>query len=377
MTPLRLGISFGALYGDPGEVAALGAEAEAGGIEILWVPDSPMIYRDPYATLGLLAGRTRRAALATLATNPVTRHPAVTATAILTVQELSGGRARLGIATGDSAVRRLGARPVTVAELEGAVHTIRALLRGGSAPGDAGGFSLRFARPTAAPPVYIVASGWRALEAAGRVADGVVLNVGVHPVVLRDALERVRAGARSADRRPEEVAVVVFAFCAIADDRTTARRRLKPSVSWFCQRVPSLTDVAGLPLAEPVRAELRRFEADYARYDLVHAEGWALAMRDASFLPDAYVDAFALGGTPAEVTAQLRGLQALGIPEVAIRPTCREDWMPTMRALAASVVPALRRPIPGAVPAASSSAGGAARDRTPRTEPGRPDSATA
>jgi 5,10-methylenetetrahydromethanopterin reductase len=374
---LRVGISFGALYGDPAEVAALGAEAEAGGIESLWVPDSPMIYRDPYATLGLLAGQTRRAALGTLATNPVTRHPAVTATAILTIQELSGGRARLGIATGDSAVRRLGAPPVPVAELEGAVRTIRALLRGGSAPGDVGGFSLRFARPGAAPPVYVVASGGRALEVAGRVADGVVLNVGVHPAVLRAALERVRAGVRSARRMPEEVAVVAFAFCAITDDRTTARMRLKPSVSWFCQRVPSLTELAGLPLAESVRVELRRFEADYARYDLVHAEGWARAMRDASFLPDPYVDAFALGGTPADVTVQLRGLQALGIPEIAIRPTCREDWMPTVRALAASVVPALRCLDPGAVPAASSPVGGAVRDPTPRTEPGSPGSSTA
>jgi hypothetical protein len=171
---------------------------------------------------------------------------------------------------------------------------------------------------------------------------------------------------------PEEVAVVVFALCATADDRTTARMRLKPSVSWFCQRAPSLTEVAGLPIAESVRSELRRFEADYARYDLVHAEGWALAMRDASFLPDPYVDAFALGGTLADVTAQLRGLQTLGIPEIAIRPTCREDWMPTVRALTASVIPNLR-----AVPAASSWAGGTARDHAPRTEPTSPGSSGA
>src|SRR5262249_31901953 len=178
---------------------------------------------------------------------------------------------------------------------------------------------------------------------AGRVADGVVLNVGIHPVVLRTALERVRMGARSAGRMPGEIAVVAFAFCAIADDRPTARMRLQPSVAWFCPRVPWLTAVGGLPLAEPVRAALRHFEADYARYDLVHAEGWAQAMRDASFLPDSYVDAFALCGTPADVTTQLRGLQALGIDEVAIRPTCRDDWAPTMRALAQSVMPALPR----------------------------------
>lgn len=340
-TPLRIGVSFGALYGDAAEVAALGAEAEAGGIAVLWVPDSPMLYRDPYAVLGVLAGRTRRAALGTLATNPATRHPAVTASAILTIQELSGGRARLGIATGDSAVRRLGAAPAPVAELERAVRAIRALLRGGPVPEDGGGFRVRFAGGTGAPPVYVVASGWRALEAAGRVADGVVLNVGVHPAVLRAALRRVHAGAAAAGRVPGEVDVVLFAFCALADDRPAARARLKPSVSWFCQRFPALAEVAGLPLAEPVRAELRRFEADYARYDLVHADAWARAMRDAAFLPDPYVDAFALGGGPADVVAQLRALQGLGIREVALRPPSREDWVPTLRALTASVLPAL------------------------------------
>jgi 5,10-methylenetetrahydromethanopterin reductase len=339
---LRVGVSFGALYGDAAEVAALGAEAEAAGVDALWVPDSPMLYRDPYVTLGVLAGRTRRVALGTLATNPATRHPAVTANAILTVQELSGGRARLGIATGDSAVRRLGGAPAPVAELERAVGAIRALLRGAPAPDDAGAFRVRFAGGAPPPPVYVVASGGRALEAAGKVADGVVLNVGVHPAVVGAALARVHGGARAAGRVPAELDVIVFAFCAAAPDRATARGRLKPSVSWFCQRVPALADAAGLPLAPSVRAALGRFEADYARYDLVHAAGWAQAMRDAAFLPDAYVDAFALGGAPADVAAQLRALAGLGIREVALRPPSREDWVPTLRALTGSVIPALR-----------------------------------
>jgi alkanesulfonate monooxygenase SsuD/methylene tetrahydromethanopterin reductase-like flavin-dependent oxidoreductase (luciferase family) len=337
---LRVGISFGALYGDVAEMAALGAEAEAGGFDALWVPDSPMLYRDPYATLAALAGRTRRVALGTLATNPATRHPAVTASALLTVHELSGGRARLGIASGDSAVRRLGAAPAPPAALEGAVRTIRALVAG--TPDGEGGSRIRFARAAPPPPVYVVASGWRALEVAGRVADGVVLSVGVHPAVLAAALERVRAAARRAGRDPAELAVVAFAFCALAADPALARARLKPSVSWFCLRVPALAEAAGLPLGDAVRAQLRRFDADYARYDLVHAEGWARAMREAAFLPDAYVDAFALGGPPAEVAARLRAIHALGIREAVIRPCAREDWADTMRSVAAAVLPALR-----------------------------------
>jgi 5,10-methylenetetrahydromethanopterin reductase len=335
--PLRVGISFGALYGGVAEVAALGAEAEQRGFDVLWVPDSPMVYRDPYATLALLAARTRRVALGTLATNPATRHPAVTASAILSVHELSGGRARLGLATGDSAVRRLGAAPAPIAALEGAVAAIRALVRGNPSGPDSG-FRIRFARTGCALPVYIVASGEKALEAAGRVADGVVLNVGVHPAVVEAALARVRRAARAAGRDPEAVAVVAFAFCALAPDDARARARLRPSASWLCQRFPALAAAAGLQLDEHVRGALRRFDADYARYDLVHAEGWARAMRDAAFLPDACVDAFTLGGSAATVRTRLRALRDLGIREVAIRPPSREDWAPTMRAFAADVI---------------------------------------
>jgi 5,10-methylenetetrahydromethanopterin reductase len=302
-----------------------------------------MLYRDPYATLALLARATRRVRLGTLATNPLTRHPAVTAGAILTVHELSAGRAVLGLATGDSAVRRIGARPVRLADLERAVGEIRALLAGQAVPYGGGRFGVRFAGgPGAAPPLYVVATGLGTVELAARVADGVVLNVGPHPAVLEAALARVGRGARAAGRTPADVAVVAFFFCAIADDGAAARARLKPSVSWLCQHFPGLAELAGLPLDAATRAALARFDADYARYDLVHADRWARAVADAAFLRDAYVDAFAVGGTAADVTARLDPIRTLGVGEIVIRPPAPDDWLPTVRAFTGEVVPQLR-----------------------------------
>jgi 5,10-methylenetetrahydromethanopterin reductase len=338
---VRFGLSFGALYVTAEEQARLGVQGEASGFDTLWVPDSPMLYRDPYATLALLARETRRVHLGTLATNPLTRHPAVTANAILTTHELSGGRARLGIATGDSAVRRVGASPARLADLERAVVELRELLAGRPVDYPGGRFGIRFASP-APPPVYVVATGLKAAELAGRVADGIVLNVGARPGVIRAALERLEAGARAAGRKASDLAVVVFFFCALTRDRATARQRLKPSVSWFCQHFPGLCAMAGLPLDPPLEAALGRFEADYARYDLVHSNQWSQAVRDAAFLPDDYVDAFALGGTAADVVAGLDALRDLGFDEVAIRPPSFEDWRPTVLAFAAEVIPALR-----------------------------------
>src|SRR5262245_16644964 len=339
---MRFGLSFGALYEPAGEQARLEAEAEAGGFDTLWVPDSPMLYRDPYATLTLLARETRRVRLGTLATNSLTRHPAVTANAILTVHEVSAGRAILGVATGDSAVRRVGASPIRLADLEQAVGELRELMAGRPvAYGDAR-FGIRFAARAAPPPVYVVATGLGTAELAGRVADGVVLNVGTRPAVLRAARERVEAGARAAGRKIADVAVIAFFFCAIDGDGATARERLKPSVSWFCPHFPGLCASAGLPLDASLRTALRRFEEDYARYDLVHSDQWAQAVRDAAFLPADYVDAFALGGTPADVAAGLRAVGALGFEEIAIRPPSSEDWRATVRAFMAEVIPSVR-----------------------------------
>jgi alkanesulfonate monooxygenase SsuD/methylene tetrahydromethanopterin reductase-like flavin-dependent oxidoreductase (luciferase family) len=100
--------------------------------------------------------------------------------------------------------------------------------------------------------------------------------------------------------------------------------------------------MAGLPLDPSLREALGRFEADYARYDLVHSDQWAQAVREAAFLPDDYVEAFALGGAPADVVAGLRAVGDLGFDEIAIRPPSLEDWRPTVRAFAREVIPALR-----------------------------------
>lgn len=99
------------------EVVDLIERAEALGFAGAWVADSQSIMRDAWAVLAAAAGRTERILLATGVTNPVTRHPAVLAGAIATLDELSGGRALLGIGVGESAVRTLGLAPARLAAL--------------------------------------------------------------------------------------------------------------------------------------------------------------------------------------------------------------------------------------------------------------------
>src|SRR4051812_38604745 len=109
---------------------ALTRQAEAAGSTSGWLFDSHVLWRDPYPLLTLMAEATSAMRLGTCVTNPATREPSVTASALATLDELSGGRMDLGIGRGDSARRVLGKPPTTIATLEEAISVIRALVAG-------------------------------------------------------------------------------------------------------------------------------------------------------------------------------------------------------------------------------------------------------
>src|SRR5687767_6163753 len=109
---------------------ALTRQAEAAGFEYGWLFDSHVLWREPYVLLTLMAQATERLRLGTCVTNPATREPSVTASALAVLNELNGGRMDLGIGRGDSARRVLGKGPTTMATLEQAIATIKGLVEG-------------------------------------------------------------------------------------------------------------------------------------------------------------------------------------------------------------------------------------------------------
>ena len=154
---------------DPAELFAMARAAEEAGMWGLWLTDSSLHSRDCYAQLGALAVRTERLRLGTAVTHPITRHPAIAAIAMATVDELSGGRAVLGVGAGDRPVRELGARPARVAEVRDMIALCRELLLGGDVRRD-GRFPVAgHLRVPVRPdlPIWVAASGPRMLGLAG------------------------------------------------------------------------------------------------------------------------------------------------------------------------------------------------------------------
>lgn len=113
-----------------GRAPALAQMAEEAGWDGLALSDSQNLHGDTFAALALAAHATRSLCLMTGATNPATRHPAVVAAAIATIQAESGGRAILGIARGDSALAYLGRRPMPLVDFERGLEHVQTYLNG-------------------------------------------------------------------------------------------------------------------------------------------------------------------------------------------------------------------------------------------------------
>ena len=168
---------------------ALTRQAEAAGFDYGWLFDSHVLWRDPYPLLTLMAGATTTLRLGTCVTNPATREPighGIVAGRRSTSSR--GGRMDLGIGRGDSARRVLGKPPTTMATLEEAIGVIRDLVEGRAdrVRGHRAGAALD--RGAGTLPVWVAGYGPMALEMTGRIADGVILQLGrsgPHPLVRR------------------------------------------------------------------------------------------------------------------------------------------------------------------------------------------------
>jgi 5,10-methylenetetrahydromethanopterin reductase len=273
---------------------------EASGVACAWIADSPPLgWPDVYVTMALCAGATSRIMLAPGVTNPVTRHVSVTANAMVTQHRLSGGRTVLGIGVGYSAVRAVGLKPATLGTLEQYVTECRRVF-------EAQGVRI---------PVYIAASGPKALLAAGRIGDGAMVTVGTHPALLRRALERIHQGAKEAGRDPASIDVVFLAGLAISDDWEEAKREASPVAARRAKDAEFHPEFFLPPELEHLR---RDAEAVARAYDVQrHVDPHAPHNR---LVSDALVDALTLVGTPERVLEQVTAMQAAGARRVALYP---------------------------------------------------------
>lgn len=202
---MDLGVCMAAKIDDV-EYAVL---AEQLGYTHLWVADSQMLWSDVFATLALIADRTERLRIGTGVAVAGTRPAPVLAAGLATINRLAPGRVFCGIGTGNTAMRIMGHRPVTVGEFDEYLGVLRPLLAGEEVEYRYRGRTAltRHLMPDAGfvafdPPIplYVSAFGPKSMGLAARRGDGVVLSVAPHPEAVERVWTRLDEAAATAGR---------------------------------------------------------------------------------------------------------------------------------------------------------------------------------
>jgi probable F420-dependent oxidoreductase len=297
------------LKGDqsPERTVELAKVAEAGGFEYGWVFDTHVLFREPYPLLTLMALNTDRMRLGTCVTNPGTREPSVTASALATLNEISSGRMDLGIGRGDSARRVLGKPPITIAGTEEAIRVIRDLVEGRPVTYEGTELNLTWTGKWKLP-VWVAGYGPMALSMAGRVADGVILQL-ADPDLIRWFAGQVRDAATAAGRDPASIRIQAAAPLHIGP-RDLGRERTR----WFPALVSNhVVDLVNKYPREQLPESLTGYIQDRTGYDyLHHAE---VGSSNAGFVGDEVTDRFCVLGEVSEVVDKLRVLADAGVDQ--------------------------------------------------------------
>jgi probable F420-dependent oxidoreductase len=291
------------------------ALAERHGFEYAWTYDSHVLWQESVPLLATAAHETSKIKLGHFVTNPATRDPTVLASAYATLHDLSGGRMAMGIGRGDSAVRYIGRKPMRVAEFERACAMVKDFMNGREVHWNDKDLQLKWVRPELPEiPMWVAGYGPRALGVAGRVADGVIVQL-ADPEIIQWIMATARQAAEEAGRDPSRLKCIVGAPSHISDDLAHAREQVRWFPAMVSNHVMDLierygTDGSAVPKALTDYVQARKFY-DYDEHSRVGASHGA-------FVTDEICDRFCVLGTAEQAKAKLKELEAIGVDQFNI-----------------------------------------------------------
>ena len=286
---------------------ALTKQAEAAGFTYGWFWDNHVLWREIYPLLTLLATETTDMRLGACVTNPTTRDPSVTASVLATLEEISGGRMDLGMGRGDGAVRMLGLPPTKLKTMEHAIVVIRELVEGRTVDHKGTDLDLPWSEPWKLP-VWVAGYGPMALAMTGRVADGLILQVG-DPDLIRWMAGTMRAAAAEAGRDPDSILIQAAAPAHVGPIEECRER-----VRWFPAMVANhVVDLVNKYPREELPESLTSYVRDREDYDYRHhAE---VGSSNADYIEDDVVDRFAVIGSTDDHIERLQELADAGVDQ--------------------------------------------------------------
>lgn len=315
-------------HAHPGKFARQAQNAEAAGWDGVTCGESQNLTGDPFVAMGIAAHRTTTIKMATSVAVTATRHPATTACAIATVQQESGGRAILGIGTGDSATAHLGLRPAPLRSFTRYLERLQGYLRGEDVPFDvetdgrgeissyeAMGLAsgprasrLQWLDPTVPKvPVDVAATGPKTIAMAARVGDAVGFAVGANAERLNWAVDLARTARKDAGLDPETIGLGAYMPLFCHPERSRARELISGTVASFAHLSTMFGNVVG-----PADAGQQKvLTAVRDVYDMDKHQTYDSPQ--SKVLTTDVVDTFAIAGPPAYCVERLAEIVELGI----------------------------------------------------------------
>jgi len=340
MKPITTGVL---LMGDLSaeDLASLARQVEDWGYDYIWLADE-RFFREIYSCLTLCALNTKKIQIGVCVTDPYSRHPALTAMAIATLDEISEGRAVLGIGAGVSGFGELGidrARPALA--MREMVGLVRKLMTGENVDfqGRMVQFNhgaLNFTPVRADLPIYVASNAPRGLQVAGELADGAIISGCAEEPSIDYAKGLIAKGTRKVGRDLAEIDLVARLNCCVSTDGQGARNSIRTATIRSLPGHLNFVTAAGIEVAPDLAASLSQM--GYTHDDATLAD---MARR----VPDHIIDAMTLAGTPEEVAQRVGRIVRRGVNQILVRPSPSPEGgiNGTLEAFATQVMPIVRR----------------------------------
>jgi probable F420-dependent oxidoreductase len=310
--------------------------SEQHGFDYAWTYDSHVLWQESIPLMAVAARETSKIKLGQFVTNPGTRDPTVLASAYATMHDLSDGRMVMGIGRGDSARRFIGQQPVRVAEFERRLAMIRDFMNGREVDWNEKELQLKWVRPELPQiPMWVAGYGPKALAVAGRVGDGVIIQL-ADPEIITWIMDTARKAAEEAGRDPAQLKCIVGAPSHISSDLAGAREQVRWFPAMVSNHVMDLierygADGSAVPRALTDFVQARKFY-DYNEHSRVGA-------KHGEFVTDEICDRFCVLGDTQQATAKLKKLESVGVDQFNIY-LMTEGQEETLQAYGDDIIPA-------------------------------------
>ena len=305
---MRWGLSMGVSPREPlRNVHDIAVDAEAAGCEAMWFIDFQLGMKDVYAAMYLAGLATSTLQVGAAVTNLVTRHPTVTANATTALDELTEGRAMLGLGAGWSAVFGAGGVPSKVDELRRGIDEMRSLFSGEEVELYGTRIQLRTARRQV--PIFLAVSQPAMLRLAGEKADGAILMGAADVDVCKWQLGYLYEGLERAGRTRESLTIDLIVTMSIDDDEEQALHDVR---AWATSQAATMDAWKHLPaLWERFRPQFKEAARSYHLVDHL-----SLHASHKEIVSDEFVRTVAIAGNLESCVGRLRELCGLEVDRI-------------------------------------------------------------